>query len=90
MATATKTTRAKRAVLTEGSGDFAVYASGICQASVCTSLSIDEATERLNCELPTGISSQWRVSDESFHDGGANPRPCDGEPTTHVHLLFEC
>lgn len=70
---------------------FYAYAVGLVAASVCTSLSLEEATERLNSEHPTGISSHWQPSkDERFHTGQPNPCPCQQNPDTHKHYLFNC
>lgn len=67
--------------------DFTVYAEGLCMASVCTSLSDEDATERMPA---TGISSRWQIADEPFRDGTPNGSPCPDNPDTHRHLLFEC
>lgn len=69
--------------------DFTAYSVGLCYASVCTSLSDDETTARLNAERPTGIGP-WRIADEAFANGDPNPRPCDQNPGTHRHVLFNC
>ena len=71
--------------------DFEVYSIGIVHASVCTSLSDEEATKRINAEHPTGTSSMWAVSKSAtFRDGNPNPCPCERNPKTHRHILFEC
>lgn len=72
--------------------EFTPYAVGLMCASVCTSLSDEEATARLNRERPTGISSAWEVSDDEFFADGTspNPCPCHDAPETHRHLLFNC
>ncbi len=71
--------------------DFELYAHGVCCASVCTCLSDEETTRRLNLEHPTGISSLWHISsDSSFHSGHPNPTPCEQSPDTHRHILFNC
>lgn len=70
---------------------FDVLAVGIVAASVCTSLSDEEATARLNETEPTRISSGWALSeDPTFADGSPNPQPCSLKPETHRHLLFNC
>ncbi len=69
--------------------DFTCYAIGVCCASVCTSLPLEEATARLNAEQPTGIGP-WELSGESFATGESNPCPCNVEPETHTHYLFVC
>lgn len=70
---------------------FTVYSIGLCSASVCTSLSIEEATKRLNIDQPTGIKSQW-VADlsETFKTGEKNGCNCEQNPKTHRHFLFHC
>lgn len=72
---------------------FEAYAVGPCSASVCTSLSPEKAKARLNSKYPTGIESDWRLSEsKTFADGTPHPCPCDNEDraTTHKHYLFEC
>ena len=71
--------------------EFTAYAIGFVSASVCSSLPIEETTERLNAEHPTGISSRWQLSDEpTFSGGEPNPCACNRWPDTHKHYLFEC
>ncbi len=70
--------------------DFEVYSFGACFASVCTSLPVSEATDRLNAEYPTGIKSRWELAREDFRTGESNPCPCSRSPATHKHYLFEC
>jgi len=70
--------------------DFKAYSIGMVAASVCSSLSIEETTSRLNTEHPTGINSQWRLSKDNFLGGESNPCICPDYPTTHKHYLFEC
>jgi len=74
------------------SPDFEIYKIGLCCASVCSTLSLEETTERLNVEHPTGITSRWEPSkDATFADGKSpNPCPCNQNPTTHKHYLFNC
>ncbi len=71
--------------------DFECYAYGLCYASVCTNLPNEEATRRLNADLPTGISSGWEVSTDATFAGGddPNPTPCP-DVEGHRHVLFEC
>lgn len=70
---------------------FTAYAVGVCNASVCTSLSDDEATARLNLEHPTGIGPWFVAADSHFADGThTNPCPCEDKPDTHRHILFHC
>lgn len=71
--------------------DFEAYAVGVVCASVCSSLSLEETTGRLNEEHPTGIHSGWALSkDPAFKTGESNPKPCERSPTTHKHYLFNC
>lgn len=70
--------------------DFVAYSVGLCCASVCSSLPVEEVTERLNQRYPTGISSQWMHSTEKFRGGEPNPCPCPDAPETHKHYLFQC
>lgn len=71
--------------------EFEVYGLGIVCASVCTSLTAEEAELALNVEAPTGISSRWTLSgDKTFLTGG--PRPCQvpgppRQPALPVQLL---
>lgn len=70
--------------------NFVAYSVGICYASVCTELSLKEATARLNCEQPTGLDHGWHIADEPFGSGESNPCPCNTHPETHKHYLFAC
>lgn len=67
--------------------NFSVYSEGLCFASVCTSLTNEEAAARM---LPAGTDRGWRVSTEDFRDGTPNGSPCPQQPETHRHLLFDC
>ena len=65
-----------------------VYAVGLCYASVCTDETDEDATRIVNSEHPTGVSP-WRIADESFASGEANPHPCEHDSTAR-HILFSC
>jgi hypothetical protein len=70
--------------------DFEVYSVGIVCASLCTSLPIDQATERLNAEIPTGLSSKWTLSeDKTFASGQLNGCDCP-DHSGNKHYLFNC
>lgn len=69
--------------------DFFCYSWGLVYASVCTSLSDEEATHQLNLTHPTGVSP-WKIADEPFRSGQPNPLPCERNPQTHRHILFNC
>lgn len=69
--------------------EFTPYKVGLCYASVCTRLSDQEATDRLNATCPTGLDHGWKIADEPFASGDPNPSPCcDGGPNRHI--LFVC
>lgn len=76
-----------------------VYSSGAGYCSVCApnDMSIEEITEQVNILNPTGIESKWKLSeDPTFHkkvdyvEPAPNPCPCDQQPETRKHYLFEC
>lgn len=67
--------------------DLTVYSEGLFFASVCTSLTDDEATERM---WPSGTRLGWGIAEEDFADGTPNGSPCPDNPDTHRHLLFTC
>ena len=69
--------------------DFYIYAKGICSASVCSSLPKKEVKRRMAREL-TGVGP-WQLSkDKTFSSGKTNPCPCNKNPMTHAHYLFNC
>lgn len=70
--------------------EFHVAEVGIVRAIVCTSLSDDEATKRLNEEHPTGISSRWEIDPIVLDDGTQTPCKCLDNPDTHRHIIFSC
>ena len=70
--------------------DFEIYSTGLAFCSVCSSLTPEKTTDRLNLEMPTGISSEWKISDSAFSSGESNPCPCNLYPDTHKHYLFSC
>lgn len=67
---------------------FTAYAVGLCFASVCTDLPLDQAAARLNADYPTGVTP-WKEHDGPFADGSPNPSPCQ-HSETHRHILFSC
>ncbi len=72
-----------------GADEFVIYAWGLSYASVCTSVSDDDAADRLNVELPSGVKP-WKVAaDPTFATGETNPCPCP-DSQEHRHLLFTC
>lgn len=70
--------------------DFSVYACGLYYTRVCTSLSDEEATRRLNEAFPTGLDHGWEIADEDFIDGSPNGKKCELYTNTHRHILFRC
>jgi len=61
-------------------------------ATCCTSLSVEEATERMNNTSPTGIKSRWQLASknelpEGFEED--NPWPCNDNPEWK-HMYFIC
>lgn len=72
------------------SGFFEAYSVGLVCVSVCSDLPIEEVTERLNLEHPTGIDSRWALSeDKTFSGGEPMPCPCNEDPS-RTHYLFNC
>lgn len=70
--------------------EFMPYSVGLVHASVCTSLPPEEAEKRLNETHPTGISSAWKLSDNSRFASG-HPNPCDcPDHKGFKHYLFDC
>ena len=66
-----------------------VISSGLVFLSACTDDDDDTATEAVNAQVPTGISSRWTIHDGPFHDDSPNPSPCELEPGRR-HILFSC
>jgi hypothetical protein len=74
---------------TSAEGHFAIIATGLVCTSVCTDLSDEAATNRLNMEIPTGIN-RWAIStDPAFAGGEPNPSPCPLFEGAR-HILFDC
>lgn len=73
----------------EPMADVVAYSVGLCFASVCTALSAAETTAYMHEHHPTGISSQWDISDEPFRTGEPNPCPCEDDKS-RKHYLFVC
>jgi len=70
--------------------EFYIYSIGMFSISVCSSLSIEEITERLNKEVPTGIESRWKLAEEKvFKDGTPMPHQCHMR-AENKHYLFHC
>lgn len=70
--------------------EFEAYSIGIVHASICTSLEVDDAVDRMNLEHPTMISSPWSLSDDkTFSSGEANGCDCPDHPG-NKHYLLSC
>jgi hypothetical protein len=70
--------------------DFTIYSTGIFYMSVCSTLERGQVEARANTESPSGTTNGWRVADEPFRTGAANPCPCDQHPDSHKHWLLAC
>lgn len=69
--------------------EFTVYATGICVASVCSSLPKLEVAQRMRREI-TGVGPWVPSKDKAFSGGEPNPCPCNTSPKTHKHYKFIC
>lgn len=69
--------------------EFEIYSKGLCYTSVCSSLPRPEVEKRMRLEL-TGINHNWTLAKKKFRSGELNPCPCNENPKTHKHYLFEC
>lgn len=67
--------------------EFVIYTEGFCYASICTSLTDEDALARMT---PAGTERGWQIADEPFADGTPNRLPCPQQPDTHRHLLMDC
>jgi hypothetical protein len=70
---------------TQESEEFCRIHEGLFEVVVCTSLTDEEATERVNL-VPSGTVGGWKL----FTGPGVSQRPCDTDPGTHRHIAFEC
>lgn len=70
---------------TQQTPEFTRLGEMLLSIQVCTSLSDEEATTRANL-VPPGTSYGWQLST----DPALAPVPCDDNPDTHRHLIFEC
>ena len=67
--------------------EFVIYAEGLCGASVCSSLPQAEVERRM-AAIPCGTRNGWTFAAEPFDADTPNPCPCDKNPETHTHYLF--
>lgn len=72
-------------------GEIEIYSYGLVSCSVCVPAGMDrELIERqVNKALPTGISTNWRISNEGFNTGEPNPAQCNDD-STKLHYLLNC
>ena len=70
--------------------DYEAYAVGFVHISVCSSLDPLEVVQRVNEEHPTGLEWGWKIDENNFASGEANPCPCNTDPETHRHYLMVC
>ena len=66
------------------SDEFTRISEGLFDLRVCTSLTDEDATARVN-EVPSGTRHGWVLN---LAEGFA-PVPCDDRPDTHRYLMFE-
>lgn len=78
----------EEAINASESEEFTVYSEGLCFASVCSTLSQEE-TERRMAQRLCGTTNGWTLADGPFETGQPNLTPCNNNPTTHMHYLFE-
>jgi len=69
-----------------------IYSLGIVAMSACVANHItpEELVAYANKQYPTGISSDWSISNEAFKTGETNPCCCNKNPDTHKHYLLVC
>lgn len=65
--------------------EFTRIRETLLNMQVCTSLSDEDATARANV-MPSGTSFGWVLST----DPKQAPVPCDDNPDTHRHMIFDC
>lgn len=60
--------------------DIIIYSVGLVAMSVCAAdgVPLEEIERVANARHPTGISSEWQISeDATFRGGEPMPAPCD-------------
>ena len=68
---------------------FTLGNQSIVMWAICTNLPKVEAVAYANRMSPTGISSNWVLSDKKFPDGKDNPHNCPENPG-NKHYLLNC
>ena len=66
-----------------------VYREGLFNTSVCSDLAQEEVVARMARRI-SGTTNGWTLStNDHFATGQPNPCPCDKNPETHTHYLFD-
>ena len=71
---------------------FEVYSYGVTSMSVCVpkKMTKKEIEKRANSAFPTGISSQWHISNnKTFRSGESMPCVCENDKNC-LHWLLNC
>lgn len=76
--------QAETAMPSQDTDEFTRMRESLFGLQVCTSLSDEEATARVNL-VPSGTHHGWQLTT----DADAQPVACEDRPATHRHLLFE-
>lgn len=69
-----------------------IYSFGLVACSVCApkDMPMDVLTREVNSANPTGIESQWALSEDKTFRGG-EPMPCACNlDSGRMHYLFSC
>ena len=78
------------AITAEEGDDFTIYSEGLVNASVCSSLGLEETVARMQRRI-SGTDAGFILSEnKNFSTGQTNPCPCERNPKTHQHYLFHC
>jgi hypothetical protein len=69
-----------------------IYSNGIVHCSVCVEkdLSREEIEAQVNAANPAGTTHGWKIDEEPFAEGAANPHPCEDAPEERLHYLMVC
>lgn len=77
--------RLEAAMPSQKTPEFTRLRESVFNVQACTSLSDEEATERVN-RLAAGTINGWHLTTEPH----LAPVPCEDQPDTHRHVVFEC
>jgi len=70
-----------------------IYSQGIIACSACAPMGMEgqEVAEAVNLLSPTGISSEWSISEDETFQGGKKSNPCVCEDDSkRWHWLLQC